>query len=164
MAGINPNARQLLTAGAVTPAIAATAFVPPKASITSFGVLNIRSFISTMLNLSRVKTCEIDNSRVLKSNEAMSNMRLETIPRLNALQIALGADPKEIAEVLDVSPSTWSNWRNPDVNAMIPVRYALVLWKTYGVTLEWIYDGAITTITDEKLRISIIKAERQLAA
>ena len=91
-------------------------------------------------------------------------MRLDTIWRLNVLKAALGVDHRDMAEITGASPSTWSNWRNPDIDAMIPPKAALRLFFAYGVTMEWLYGGELATITDAKLRQAILRAERDLQA
>ena len=48
-------------------------------------------------------------------------------------------DDSELAEVLDVSRSTVSNWRNN--RSEFPLKYALLLQDKYGVSLDWIYSG-----------------------
>lgn len=160
--GMEPEARQLLTAGAVTAATAATAVVPPKASTRASTVSSMPLDNSSILKLSSLQERQIDDSYFLNSARAMS--RLDIIYRLNLLQRVLGIPHKDVAAAAKCTPSDWSNWRNPQQNATIPWENALELYLAFGVTMEWIYGGDVRSIADEKLRLAILQAERHAVA
>ena len=85
-------------------------------------------------------------------------MRLAGL-RLVAARCALGLTQSELAQALGVTPQRLSNWERgehlADVLAMRTLR------RLYGVRLDWIYDGDVTSLPYE-LAVELVRRRPDL--
>lgn len=67
--------------------------------------------------------------------------------RLELSRRALGMTAAQLCRQSGIAPNTWSQWENgvgrPDLDG------ALQLTRTFGLTLDWIYEGDISGIRHE---------------
>ena len=67
--------------------------------------------------------------------------------RIRHLRKALGLTQTQIADLLWVEQTAWSNW---EVGIRLPDVYAMSRWcDLHGVTLDYIYRGEIRTLPYE---------------
>ncbi len=68
--------------------------------------------------------------------------------RLEETRGALEKTAAELCREAGIKPNAWSQWTsdNPDKVRKITLAGAYKLKDTYGVTLEWIYDGDLSTL------------------
>jgi transcriptional regulator with XRE-family HTH domain len=59
--------------------------------------------------------------------------------RLRLLRLALGLSQSEIARRIGAKPSQWNNYEKPLVR--IRIDEAIKLSQTFGVPLDWVYQG-----------------------
>lgn len=86
--------------------------------------------------------------------------------RLIALRMAVEPVQKRFAERAGIHPNTWSNFENED-DRRISIEEAFKLVDTYGVSLDWIYDGRGGAVPGEllvKIRAVEAKAAEKAAA
>lgn len=139
--GISPRVRQFTTAEGPTPAAEAVLVGPPSASITASTEVSIPPFTSRNVKMSSLHTmgivtdCElIPNIRAMRSLPAIS-------ARLVATQQALGISPAKLCKDSGISQTQWSQFTDPDYKRRITLAAAFKLKDTFGITLEWIFDG-----------------------
>ena len=68
--------------------------------------------------------------------------------RLELTRDALGISAAELCRETGIRPNAWSQFVNPETKRRITVDAAFRLKDRYGVTLEWIYDGDISSLPD----------------
>jgi len=155
---IRPRDRQLLTPGAPMPASSAALNVPPTASKTSStvskrvpsGVCLIPPNTSLGVNMSSLHNAEIFTGGELRPNTAMSRALKDIAKRLEMTRGALGISAAQIARDTTISANEWSQYINPDkYKRRISVEHVYELKDTYGATLEWIYDGDVSSLRGE---------------
>lgn len=82
--------------------------------------------------------------------------------RLKAFRKAVGASQEDLTTLLGgEGNSLWANYEAGD--RRIKIDKALILCRTYGVTLEWIYRGQRHTLPEplrEEIRLRELQAER----
>ena len=80
----------------------------------------------------------------MASPERPTEAIARTAARLRATRCALGLTQRRIAELCNVSEARWSNWERgdhfPDILVMVQ------LGTLYGVTLDWIFRGALAGV------------------
>jgi transcriptional regulator with XRE-family HTH domain len=74
-------------------------------------------------------------------NAPMTRSLPEVCRRLVATQQALGISPAELSERSDIPPNQWTQFTNPKYKRRITLVAAFKLKDTFGITLEWIFDG-----------------------
>lgn len=86
--------------------------------------------------------------------------RAEIAARLRALQQALDASEREMAEAAGVTRQAWSNYvsRSPKNLRLISLDAARNLKRQYGLPGEWIFLGDAENIKDPELRRNLNKA------
>lgn len=67
---------------------------------------------------------------------------------LSALEISAA----DLCRETGIKPNAWSQFTNPEKKRRITLAAAYRLKDRYGVTLEWIYDGDISTMPDRLAR------------
>ena len=159
--GIRPRERQLETAGGFTPARSAAAEVPPTASITSSTVESIGLDNSHIVKVSSLHDTLIVTNCELRPNGPMRSLR-DIAKRLEITQRALGKKAADIARETSITATEWSQYLNPDkYKRRITLEHAFELQDNYGATIQWIYDGDISTLPDglsRKVRKLMAKA------
>jgi len=162
--GIRPAAFQLETAGAPTPVKTDAAVVPPTASMMASTDESMPSSTSWFMKKSSLHEAAIDADDFMKFDVGMADDRADVVFRLTLLPKVLGKNKTSIAKSVGVSPSAWSNYINPDPTpdnkTTIPWETATELKELYGLTLDWIYCGDLTSVRDQELRDKIRAAER----
>jgi hypothetical protein len=157
--GMRPRARQLLTAGVLTPAKAAAAAVPPTALITSSTVRSSMTPNSSQsVNMSTVHEMAIVTNCELGPNRAVSRTLRDVAKRLEATQRALGVSAADLCRRTGIRPNAWSQFLNPKSKRRITLEAAYRLRDEYGLTLDWIYDGDPSGLS-ERLAQALRKAE-----
>jgi len=176
--GQKPRARQLVTACGDRPTSRATSVPPPKASMTSPTVPSVlRSGIDMDGNL--YTNCVSDKpphlvcSRGLSVSARSAAMAersvhprsLEAVrARLIALRMAKGPNQRQFSTRAGIEPNTWGNYEN-DPERRISIEEAFKLVDTYGVSLDWIYEGrAVAMPGDLMNKIREVEAEAVIKA
>jgi hypothetical protein len=150
--GIALRNLQLLTAGCPTPASAATAAVPPRASTMSSTELSISHDSSRFVKLSRLHVPVMDQDKKFKCNKGMDSpevigrrltLWLEAEIQLKRRGIKSAAD---LCKLLGIGESAWSNFKKGKikekgkwVDRPITLAVADELCEQFGLTLDWIY-------------------------
>lgn len=155
--GMRPLARQLLTAGRLTPASAAEADVPPQASNTSSTVAIMTPEYSRSVNKSIVHTMAIVTSCEFRLNPGMARTIKDVAARLAMTQVAMEISSADLCRETGVKPNQWSQFLNPDKKRRITLAAAYKLKDKYGITLEWIYDGDPSKLPHE-IRVKLRRA------
>lgn len=65
----------------------------------------------------------------------------EIAERLVATQKALGKTPAALCKESGISATQWSQFTDPEYKRRITLTAAYKLKDTFGITLEWIFDG-----------------------
>lgn len=173
--GKKPRARQFETACGERPTSRATDDGPPKALTTSSKVSSgLRSGIDMDGNLytSRVsgKSIHLVCSPVESvSAQSVAMAKRPTHPRsleavrarLIALRMAIGPNQRQFAKRAGIGANTWSNFENEDRRISIEEAFKLV--DTYGVSLDWIYEGRGAGLMPGPLLDKIREAEAEAA-
>lgn len=163
-AGTLPNAFQLLTAPGTTPAMAAAAPVPPKASTSSstersIGFSNSRN-VERQEGIRTLHETAVEISPEVKCAMEVGT-RDEIIGRLRQLPAILGKTDAELARICGVNPSAWSNYKSESASKNTIIwEAALELWNAYGIPMEWTYDGQVGRVLDPDLREKLALAHR----
>lgn len=145
-----PRAFQLLTAESPTPAMPAVEVGPPSASITASTELSIPANYSHSVNMSSLHNAEIFTGSELRPNGAMSRTLQDIAKRLEMTRKALGISAAQIARDTDISANEWSQYINPDkYKRRISNEHVFELKDAYGATLEWIFDGDVSSLKGE---------------
>lgn len=75
---------------------------------------------------------------------------MRTLPnvakRLVATQKALGITPAELSRRAGIPPNQWTQFTDPKYKRRITMDAAYKLKDTFGITLEWIYDGDLSKL------------------
>jgi len=112
--------------------------------------------------MSSLHNTEIFTGGELRPNTAMSRALKDIAKRLEMTRGALGISAAQIARDTDISANEWSQYINPDkYKRRISVEHVYELKDTYGATLEWIYDGDVSSLRGElaaKIRAMIKSA------
>lgn len=66
--------------------------------------------------------------------------------RLVATQKALGISPAELSRRTKIPPNQWTQFTDPKYKRRITMDAAYKLKDTFGITLEWIYDGDLSKL------------------
>jgi len=69
--------------------------------------------------------------------------------RLIATQKALGITPAELSRQADIPANQWTQFTDPKYKRRITLAAAYKLKDTFGITLEWIFDGDRTRLPHE---------------
>jgi hypothetical protein len=150
-AGILPRALQLDTAGAPTPASAAAAAVPPKASTMASTVASMPLDNSRAVKMSSVHELPVENLGEPMFHRAMANRLRRPVEidprsdeavmiRLRILQKAFGPKAKDIAEKIDRWPSAWSQYTKPGPHHReLTLETAHLLCDKFKVSLDWLF-------------------------
>jgi DNA-binding XRE family transcriptional regulator len=177
--GIEPRLRQLDTACAPRLTMRATSNVPPRASITASTEFSGASGIMVEPDIYTERVfckpihlvCSSDLGisapfpampKHLLHPRSVEAVRL----RLIALRMAIGPNQRRFAEKAAIANNTWSNYEN-EVGRRISLEEAFKLVDTYGVTLDWIYEGRAGQMPGdlmEKIRAVEAKAAAKVAA
>lgn len=72
--------------------------------------------------------------------------------RLEQTREALGVTAADLCRETGIKPNAWSQFTSPEKKRRITLVEAYKLKDRYGVTLEWIYDGDVTTLPDRLAR------------
>lgn len=134
---ILPLSRQLLTAGAVTPAKPAAAAVPPKASITSSTVVSMLFDTSQNVKMSSLHARGVDFTPCELPKWGMPETNKSLAARLKMTREALGLTPAIVCKRLKVGANAWSQYESGARRITVPV--AIKFCAEYGLTLDWIY-------------------------
>jgi transcriptional regulator with XRE-family HTH domain len=78
--------------------------------------------------------------------------------RLEATQRALGVSAADLCRRTGIRPNAWSQFLNPKSKRRITLEAAYRLRDEYGLTLDWIYDGDPSGLS-ERLVQALRKAE-----
>ena len=90
----------------------------------------------------------------------MSRTHNDIAKRLEMTRRALEKSAAELSRETGISANEWSQYINPDkYKRRITIDHVYLMKDAYGVTLEWIYDGDISTLSDR-----LAKKIRQRAA
>lgn len=159
LCGILPADLQFDMELRTTPASLAAATTPPRASITSSTVVSMSSYNSGSLKKSRVQDSGIENSKSLIFHGVVYRFKEEVAFRLRLLPGVLGLAKGELADLMGISPSQWSNYTKPGASELIPPHNTAQLERVFGITASWVYHGNISTIGDVALRSRLAGAE-----
>lgn len=143
---IFPRARQLLTADAPTPAKERASPSPPSAKMTSSTEHNMTLINSRFVNQSTVHIMPIVTSCEFRLNAGMARSLKDIAARLVLTEQALQVTAAELCRATGIAPNAWSQFKNPEKKRRITVDAAFKLKDQYGVTLEWLYDGDISSL------------------
>lgn len=142
-----PLTRQTLTVGSASTSASATAFVPPKASITESDVIMERKIVCTMQTSQGFATRQ---PTFLPKYVAMRPMTDVLDPlvdppevvakRLEALRKRYGINTQsEWAEKLGIDKSTYSLMKKGERNLSFPT--ACRIRREYGISVDWLFFG-----------------------
>lgn len=174
--GIEPRNFQLLTAESPTPASAATAVVPPKASTMSSTDLSMPDVTSRFVKMSSLHAPRMDREEKRNFNKGMDSpqdigrrldlwLKAEIELRRNGDQSLKSA--ADLCRLLDISESAWSQYKAGKakqngvvVDRPITLEVADQLCHEFGLTLDWIYRNDVERI-DLGLRRRMAEIERR---
>src|SRR5262245_53577905 len=131
--GMRRRSFQLDTADMPTPASAATAAVPPRASTTASTELSIPTDISRGVNMSSVHGIELSFGCGHPDNLAMSTAAKTLARRLKITREALGLSAADICRRIDCKANRWSQYESGDRQITLPI--SIRLCEEYGLTL-----------------------------
>jgi hypothetical protein len=155
-AGMNPRVRQLETAALVTLATAATAVLPPSAEMSSSTEPIMDGDYSQNVSVSSDHGVGLglpaDNAHdgampktkrklLVQRDGAPGRPFAEIGARLLKTREALELDRKELCEIIDCSPTRWSQYETGV--RCITIEIALRLADTYDISLDWVYRGKL---------------------
>jgi transcriptional regulator with XRE-family HTH domain len=87
-----------------------------------------------------VTSCELSpNAGIMRSIPQIAE-------RLIATQKALGISPAELSRQSGIPANQWTQFTEPKYKRRITLAAAYKLKDTFGVTLEWIFDGDRTKL------------------
>lgn len=133
--GIAPRAFQLETAGHLTPTSAATAEVPPKASITASTVRSMNQEYSRYVNMSSLHALGIFTLCELRPYSAMGRTTKDIAARLVLVRDALGISDAELCRRSGIATNAWSQYLN---KRRISIAAMYKLLDTFGVPLQYV--------------------------
>lgn len=134
-----PRLIQLLTAGGLTPALAATAAVPPSALTTASTVLSMHLNSSHVVKMSTDHALAIENKRPVRFNSHMVQATKVLAGRLETTRIALGMSAADLCKRIGIKPNRWSQYESGE--RRITEAVAVALCDEFALTLDWIYRG-----------------------
>jgi transcriptional regulator with XRE-family HTH domain len=161
--GIDPRARQLLTAGMPKPTNSAVANVPSSASTISSTDLSIPQHTSRSVKMSRVHSANVDSLEKMNSLNEMDSK--ETIGRrldlwARTVKHFRGLTATAICDLIDCAENTFSQYRS--AKRPLDVEVADALCDHYGLTLDWLYRGDMRLLDhDLKLQMKAIEEGKQ---
>ena len=140
--GILRRERQLLTADGPTPSKVATEAVPPSASTTSSTECSIPLDTSQSVKMSSLHNSQIVTNCEMGTMHPMPSRSVnEVSARLVALERALGLTPAELCRQAKIGANAWSQYTTAKNRRKISQTDAFKLKDTWGVPIEWTYDG-----------------------
>lgn len=71
--------------------------------------------------------------------------RDEIAERLRSFQAAWPVTPKDLRKI-GIEANDWSHWTAPTQHRTITVTAARKLKAAFGITLDWIYEGDVSTL------------------
>lgn len=147
--GITLRYFQLLTADRPMPTSAATAAVPPRASMMSSTELSMGEDSSRFVNLSRLHCGAVDWRKKTSPNNGMDSFA-DIGDRLRIWLLAKNMSAAKLCRLIDCEENEWSMFKKGD--RRITLEIADQLCKEFGLTLDWIYRNDPRGM-DEDLRI-----------
>lgn len=162
---------QLLTAGSPTPASAATAAVPPRASTMSSTELSMPNTSSPIVNLSRLHVPLMDIGKKFHRNKGMDSPRdigrrltlwLDAeiqLARKGSNSIKSAAD---LCRLIGISETAWSQYKKGKSGSQdrpITIEVADQLCHHFSLSLDWIYRNDPRVI-DLQLLLKIQEIEK----
>lgn len=142
-----PLARQTLTVDGDSVKANATAFVPPRASITESGVIMERTIVCDLQTSQEFAHRKTTFSTRCDAMYPMADPREVVFGRLDALRIKLAArEPKErfdveyrFAEAIGLHKTSWAQIKK--FKRDLPITAAYRIKERWGLSLDWIYYG-----------------------
>lgn len=77
----------------------------------------------------------------MRPNGSMARSLEDLADRLRLIESALGMRAVDICKETGIAPNAWSQYKNPKKKRPITLEAAYKLKDTYGITLEYIFDG-----------------------
>ena len=159
LGGMRLRSFQLETAVPPTPAKSAAAALPPIASMTCSTDVSIIEQYPQSVNWSSPHILEIPDDGILRDYWRMGTTKTEIAQRLKDARLALGLNQAQLCRVIECKTTRWSQYEDIDGERAITMEIATRLKKEFGLTLDWIYLGDPSGLTQEmRLKIKAVQA------